>query len=316
MKKHLTLFLILCTLSLQAQVKPQWIRYQTISPDGNTIAFTYKGDFSITNLSLSSLNSTDDSTYTIIGSPDADGAFSIQLPAASVVDSAGNDNSASNTILANYDGTAPTPIITTTSSNPTNDNPIPITIAFGEEMDGIKENDIIVSGGTTGDFSSADSTTFSINDPSISEGASGSTTLQFTVSLSAAAPAGGATVDFATSNGTAIAGTDYTASTGTLSFSAGETSKTIDVTVAGDATVEVDETLTITLSNATGTAVVISDATGTGTITNDDAATVTITDVTPNENDGSVDVTFTLDNAVDGGLDVDVSTADNYIQPE
>ena len=150
----------------------------------------------------------------------------------------------------------------------------------------------------------------STDDPSILEGNSGTTTLTFTVSLSLAAPAGGATVDYATSDGTATAGTDYTSVSGTLSFAAGETSKTVDITVNGDNMLEADETLTLTLSNATGTDVVITDATGTGTITNDDAAAVTIADISGNEDDGAITVTATLDNAVQGGFQVNVNTTD------
>ena len=44
MKKLFTLLLVFLTIGIQAQINPQWIRYQTISPDGNMIAFTYKGD--------------------------------------------------------------------------------------------------------------------------------------------------------------------------------------------------------------------------------------------------------------------------------
>ena len=175
----------------------------------------------------------------------------------------------------------------------------------------VSSSDIDITDGALVTILNDDSISASINDPSVAEGASGSTTLQFTVTLDAPAPLGGATIDFATSNGTATAGTDYTATSGTVSFSAGETSKTIDVTVAGDATVENDETLTITLSNPTGTSVIISDATGTGTITNDDTATVTIANVVVNENAGTATVTLALDNAVDGGFSVDVNTADN-----
>ncbi|TSE03359.1 T9SS type A sorting domain-containing protein, partial [Aquimarina algiphila] len=89
-----------------------------------------------------------------------------------------------------------------------------------------------------------------------------------------------------------------------------ESSKTVDITITGDQTVEIDETLTLTLSNPTGTNVIIGDSTGTGTITNDDQATVTIADVAVNENSGTATITVIVDNAVDGGFDVDVSTAD------
>ncbi|MEN2284491.1 MBG domain-containing protein, partial [Algoriphagus sp. SE2] len=155
------------------------------------------------------------------------------------------------------------------------------------------------------------SLTVSVNDPTVTEGNTGSINLTFTVSLSQAAPVGGATVDFATSNGTATAGSDYTAiGTTTLSFFAGESSKTVDISIISDETVEFDETLTLTLSNPTGTGVIIGDATGIGTITNDDQSAVTIADVTVDENSGTAIITVILDNAVDGGFDVDLSTAD------
>jgi immune inhibitor A len=64
----------------------------------------------------------------------------------------------------------------------------------------------------------------SINDVSVTEGNSGSTNATFTVSLSAAA-GGPVTVNWATANGTATAGTDYTAASGVVSFAAGETSR-------------------------------------------------------------------------------------------
>jgi len=67
-----------------------------------------------------------------------------------------------------------------------------------------------------------------------------------------------ATVDYETANGTAVSGSDYTGQSGTLSFAAGETSKTITVATVDDSFIENDETLTVTLSN-------VSDG---GTLTN------------------------------------------------
>ena len=76
------------------------------------------------------------------------------------------------------------------------------------------------------------------------------------------------TVSYATSDGTATAGDDYTHSTGTLVFSAGETEKTVSVPVLDDAHDEDAETLILTLSNARGA--VITDTSATGTISNSD----------------------------------------------
>ena len=92
--------------------------------------------------------------------------------------------------------------------------------------------------------------------------------VEFRVSLSRAA-SGTVTVDYATSNGTATAGKDYTAASGTLRFGPGETSKTIAVSVLEDAHDEGHETLTLRLSNASGAR--ISGATATGTIENSES---------------------------------------------
>ena len=77
------------------------------------------------------------------------------------------------------------------------------------------------------------------------------------------------TVEYATSDGTATAGWDYTATSGTLTFAAGETEKTVSVPVLADDHDEGSETLTLRLSNAEGAS--IADGEATGTITNDGA---------------------------------------------
>jgi sugar lactone lactonase YvrE len=107
----------------------------------------------------------------------------------------------------------------------------------------------------------------SINDLSISEGNNGATTATFAVSLT---PASGLTVmvSFTTANGTATAGSDYTATSGTLTFAPGVTSQTISVTINGDVTTENNETFFVNLSSALNA--VISDSQGLGTIINDD----------------------------------------------
>jgi hypothetical protein len=63
------------------------------------------------------------------------------------------------------------------------------------------------------------------------------------------------TVDYATSNGTATAGSDYTATSGTLTFNQGETAKTFSIPITRDSIFEVPETVSLTLSNPTGSAV-------------------------------------------------------------
>ena len=114
----------------------------------------------------------------------------------------------------------------------------------------------------------------SINDPSVTEGNKDTTTtLSFTVTLTPASSKQ-VTVAYAElSGGTATSGSDYTALTsGTLTFVAGDTSKTIDVTINGDVVDEPNETLKVRLSSPTN-ATLTGDGTtldGTGTITDDD----------------------------------------------
>jgi hypothetical protein len=93
-----------------------------------------------------------------------------------------------------------------------------------------------------------------------------------TVSRSGGSLGGPVAVDYATSDGTATAGSDYTAASGTLVFGPGEDTKTFTVPVASDAGHEGDETLQVALSNASGGANVGSPAGATVTITDDDAA--------------------------------------------
>ena len=107
----------------------------------------------------------------------------------------------------------------------------------------------------------------SLTSVSVSESA---TTLNITATRTVAS-VGAVSVSFATANGTASAGTDYTAASGTLNWASGETgAKTIAITILDDAIEEVDESFTVTLSNPTGGAT-LGAATTTVTIEDNDA---------------------------------------------
>lgn len=122
--------------------------------------------------------------------------------------------------------------------------------------------------GTIVNDDSSATPSIAINDVSIVEGDSFTKNVTFTVTRSGNL-AGTTAFKYATQNGTAIAPGDYTAKALTsLSFTAGQTSKTLTVTIKGDTVVEPDEAFSVVLSNVTGG--VIGDGTGTGTIVNDD----------------------------------------------
>ena len=107
--------------------------------------------------------------------------------------------------------------------------------------------------------------TLSVADAEVREGPDA--TLDFVVTLNRNRHEA-TTVDYGTSDGTATAGADYTAASGTLTFAAGETSKTVSVAVLDDALDEGSETLTLT--NPEPSSVRLADAEATGTIRNTD----------------------------------------------
>jgi Calx-beta domain/RTX calcium-binding nonapeptide repeat (4 copies) len=109
----------------------------------------------------------------------------------------------------------------------------------------------------------------SIAGASMPEGNSGSNAMTFVVTL-AKATARPVAVTYATADGTASAGSDYTASSGSLTFAPGEARKTVSVAVLGDTARESDETFSVALSAPTNA--VLGTAAATGTITNDDVA--------------------------------------------
>ena len=127
----------------------------------------------------------------------------------------------------------------------------------------------------------------------VTEGDGGTQSAVFTARLSSAASST-VTVGYATANGSAGSPADFAAKAGTLSFSPGQTSKTVPVTVKADVLGEPDETFSLNLSNASGAT--IADATGLGTIRdNDSAPSIAVGDVTVAEGDGgNQTVVFTI----------------------
>lgn len=118
----------------------------------------------------------------------------------------------------------------------------------------------------------------SISDTTAAEGDSGTTPFMFSLSLSAPAGEGGVTIDYSTADGTATAGSDYTAvSAGSATIPEGSTSVTISVDVLGDTVTEPNETFFVNVIGATGANV--ADAQGVGTINNDDVSIVAIHDI-------------------------------------
>ncbi|TWU59486.1 Serine-aspartate repeat-containing protein F precursor [Rubripirellula tenax] len=145
---------------------------------------------------------------------------------------------------------------------------------------------------------------------SVSEGAG---TATFTVNRASGSD-GAVTVMFATANGTATAGSDYTASSGTLNFADGEVSKTITVNITDDTDVESAETFTVTLSAPTGGATLGTSTVSTATITDNDSVAPGVLSISPatvTVAEGAGNATFTVTRASgsDGAVSVAFATA-------
>ena len=108
----------------------------------------------------------------------------------------------------------------------------------------------------------------SVADARATEGADAAVEFQVSLSRAFTTAEHSVTVDYATADGTARAGEDYTATSGTLTFGPGETEKAVSVPILDDVLDEGEETFTLRLSNAKGAR--IGDGEATGTISNDD----------------------------------------------
>ena len=148
-----------------------------------------------------------------------------------------------------------------------------------------------------------------IANATVTEGNSGSTNAVFTVTLSAPST-NTVTVNYATAPGSAVAPTDYTSTSGTLTFNPGETALQVIVQVQGDTIGEANETFSVNLSGATNAT--IADNSGLGTITDNDTSSITIAASTVTEgNSGTVNAVFNLTLSAPSGsaVTVDFATA-------
>lgn len=157
-------------------------------------------------------------------------------------------------------------------------------------------------------------TILTINDVTVDEGDSGTTTFTFTVNLSTAAPPGGVTFDIATQDNTAtVANNDYISRSLTRqTIAAGQQTSSFDVIVNGDLNIELSESFFVNVANVSGG--LVGDGQGVGTIVNDDSPVLSINDVSAKEGDaGTTTLTFRVSSTLTapaGGITFDIATAD------
>jgi len=143
-------------------------------------------------------------------------------------------------------------------------NPTGATIATGTATGTIVDDDLPVSPPSP----PPPAPVVSVSDVRANEGNTAGA-ISFTIRLSAASTSP-VTVRFDTQNGTALAGSDFTAAGATITFAPGEIAKTVSIAVLGDTTVEPDETFSIVLTSPVGAT--LGTSRGTATLVNDDIA--------------------------------------------
>ena len=203
-----------------------------------------------------------------------------------------------------------------------------VTVSAAEDDDAASDPTVTLTHAVTGaDYGSVtagsvavtitdkDAATFSVTGPATAAVAEDAGMATYTVSLSDE-PGSDVTVDYATSDGTATAGSDYTATSGTLTFTTTnwDTAQTVNVAITNDSVDESNETFTFTLSNAgSGSVLSTTSASVTTTITDDDTALLSVsgpTSATVAEDAGTAtySVSLSLQPIVD--VMVDYATAD------
>ena len=121
----------------------------------------------------------------------------------------------------------------------------------------------------TGIIEDDDDITISVGETAVVEGTAITNTARFSVTLSGSSQQT-ITVAYTTANLTALAGSDYSATSGVLVMPPGQTTQLVTVPIVGDSTVEADEQFKLIISNPTGRGVTIANNTGIATIQNDD----------------------------------------------
>ncbi len=215
--------------------------------------------FSINNVSV-----TEGSTLTFTVTKTGSAAQSYSVNYATTVGTASTSDytAASGTLtFATAETTKTVNVTTTQDSNYENNETLNVNLSAATGGATISDSQGV---GTINNNDSAPS--FSVNSVSVTEGG----TLSFTVTK-VGSTALSHNVSYATTDGSAIAGSDYTTASGVLTFTSGQTSKNVSVVTSSDSSYENNETVNLNLSSATADAT-ISDSQGTGTINNNDSA--------------------------------------------
>lgn len=298
------------------------LRASTVTPTGGTSNASATGTATLLDLPTLRIDdqtvneATGTATFTVTLSSPADTAVTVRYTSADGTATSGSDYGAVSGTLTFAPGELSKTISVPITDDVVYEGPETFTIQLSEPSanaliaDPLGQGTILDDGTGTvppGVTPTDDRPRASIDDVVVNE-AAGTATFTVTLAGTATTPI---TLGFATSDGTAKAGLDYTATTGNLTFAPGQTSRTITVPILNDMVYEGSETFNVTLSS-TGSNVVLADPQGLGTIRDDGGGTVppgvtpdddrpliTINDVLVNEASTKASFTVTLSNPSD-----------------
>lgn len=270
--------------------------------------------FSIANVSAVEGNSL---TFTINLSSAVDADTSVKVTTTDLTANSADYNGVTDLLVSFPNGTTSKTVTITTNTDTIVEADETFKISLGSLDDGGLVGDVIISatnGSAIGTITNDDSTVLTVDDVTVAENVAGGLAT-FKVTLSNGVQ-NGFKVDYKTVNGTAVAGSDFTGTTGTLTFAGnpGE-SQSFTVAITNENLVELDESFTVQLFNVVPTDVGVSAAkinatdTATGMILNDDAATISITNPSIVEG-GNLSFQVMIDNPVDVAVTANRKTAD------
>jgi len=254
-----------------ASLAGSFITATATDPLNNTSEFAKARNSSAGLLQLSSATYTvsesgGTATITVNRINGTNGPVSVQYATADGTATAGADYTATSGVLNWADGDSAAKTFTIPILEDTVDEAVEtVNVAISNATGGAG-----LAGPTSASLSISDNDptpSLTINDVSQAEGNAGTSNFTFTVTLSAASGQT-VTVNYATANTTAQAGSDYVATNGLLTFFPGQTTRPITVPVNGDPQFESNETFVVNLSGATNAT--INKSFGTATIVNDD----------------------------------------------
>ena len=186
-------------------------------------------------------------TFTVTLSAVSDKDVTVQYYTTGVTATSGSDYASANGVMTIAAGDTTGTITVALTNDDAHENDETFTVTLVNPANATIAT--AVGTGTIVNDDAIDTTppTMSIAQSSAKENAG---TVAFTVTFSKAFSSA-VTVQYATSDGTAVAGSDYTAASGTLTIAAGQTTGTITVAIIGDTTYESDEDFTVTLTSPT-----------------------------------------------------------------